>query len=44
MGWGAKTIPEGGFQALPDRLSFPGGLVVGDSAGFVNVTALKGVH
>ncbi len=44
VGWGAKTIPEGGFQALPDRLSFPGGLVVGDSAGFVNVPALKGVH
>jgi electron-transferring-flavoprotein dehydrogenase len=44
VGWGAKTIPEGGFQALPDRLSFPGGMVVGDSAGFVNVPALKGVH
>ncbi|MGH3042332.1 MAG: electron transfer flavoprotein-ubiquinone oxidoreductase, partial [Gaiellaceae bacterium] len=44
VGWGAKTIPEGGFQALPDRFSFPGGLVVGDSAGFVNVPALKGVH
>jgi electron-transferring-flavoprotein dehydrogenase len=42
--WGAKTIPEGGFQALPDRFSFPGGMVVGDSAGFVNVPALKGVH
>jgi electron-transferring-flavoprotein dehydrogenase len=44
VGWGAKTIPEGGFQALPDRFSFPGGMVVGDSAGFVNVPALKGVH
>lgn len=44
VGWGAKTIPEGGFQALPDHLSFPGGMLVGDSAGFVNVPALKGVH
>jgi electron-transferring-flavoprotein dehydrogenase len=44
VAWGAKTIPEGGFQALPDRFSFPGGMVVGDSAGFVNVPALKGVH
>jgi electron-transferring-flavoprotein dehydrogenase len=44
VAWGAKTIPEGGFQALPDHLSFPGGMIVGDSAGFVNVPALKGVH
>jgi electron-transferring-flavoprotein dehydrogenase len=44
VAWGAKTIPEGGFQGLPDRFSFPGGMVVGDSAGFVNVPALKGVH
>ena len=42
VGWGAKTIPEGGFQALPDRLSFPGGMVVGDSAGFVNVPGAQG--
>jgi electron-transferring-flavoprotein dehydrogenase len=44
VAWGAKTIPEGGFLALPDRLSFPGGLIVGDGAGFVNVPALKGIH
>jgi electron-transferring-flavoprotein dehydrogenase len=44
VAWGAKTIPEGGFQALPERFSFPGGMVVGDSAGLVNVPALKGVH
>ena len=42
VAWGAKTIPEGGFQALPDRLSFPGGMVVGDSAGFVNVPGAQG--
>ena len=44
VGWGAKTIPEGGFLALPDRFHFPGGMIVGDGAGFVNVPALKGIH
>ena len=44
IGWGAKTIPEGGFLALPKRLSVPGAVLVGDSAGFVNVPKLKGVH
>jgi electron-transferring-flavoprotein dehydrogenase len=42
--WGAKTIPEGGLVALPKRLHAPGLLITGDSAGFVNVPALKGVH
>src|SRR5262249_18943611 len=44
VGWGAKTIPEGGFQALPSRLHAPGLLLCGDGAGFVNVPALKGIH
>jgi electron-transferring-flavoprotein dehydrogenase len=44
IGWGAKTIPEGGFLALPDRFHFPGGMIVGDGAGLVNVPALKGIH
>jgi electron-transferring-flavoprotein dehydrogenase len=44
VAWGAKTIPEGGFLALPERLTFPGGLIVGDGAGLVNVPALKGIH
>lgn len=43
-GWGAKTIPEGGFYSIPDRLHLPGGLLVGDSAGFLNVPRLKGIH
>lgn len=43
-GWGAKTIPEGGFYSIPERLYFPGGLLVGDAAGFVNVPTLKGIH
>ncbi len=42
--WGAKTIPEGGFLALPKRLHAPGLLICGDGAGMVNVPALKGIH
>jgi len=42
--WGAKTIPEGGFVALPRQLWAPGMLLCGDGAGLVNVPALKGVH
>ena len=44
IGWAAKTIPEGGFVALPRRLHAPGLLLTGDAAGFVNVPALKGIH
>jgi electron-transferring-flavoprotein dehydrogenase len=42
--WGAKTIPEGGFLALPKRLHAPGLLFCGDGVGMVNVPALKGIH
>ncbi len=42
--WGAKTIPEGGYHALPERRHGDGALVVGDSAGFVEVASLKGIH
>ena len=42
--WGAKTIPEGGFVALPRAFHAPGLLLCGDAAGLVNVPALKGVH
>ncbi len=42
--WGAKTIPGGGFHALPTRLHAPGLLLCGDGAGMVNVPTLKGVH
>ena len=44
VAWGAKTIPEGGFVALPRRFSAPGLLIAGDGAGLVNVPALKGIH
>ncbi len=43
VGWGAKTIPEGGFYSVP-KLSAPGLLLCGDGAGLVNVPALKGIH
>jgi len=42
--WGAKTIPEGGFYALPRSLSLAGALLAGDAAGLVNVPSLKGIH
>lgn len=42
--WGAKTIPEGGYYALPKKRHGDGILIVGDSAGFVEVASLKGVH
>jgi electron-transferring-flavoprotein dehydrogenase len=42
--WGAKTIPEGGLLSLPSRLSGEGIVLVGDSAGFVDVPSLKGIH
>src|SRR5207249_4322896 len=44
VAWGAKTIPEGGFLSLPQRLHAPGLLICGDGAGLVNVPALKGIH
>ena len=42
--WGAKTIPEGGFYAIPTRRSGAGLLMAGDTVGFVDVPSLKGIH
>jgi electron-transferring-flavoprotein dehydrogenase len=42
--WGAKTIPEGGYYAFPARRYGEGVLIAGDSAGFVDVPSLKGIH
>ncbi len=42
--WGAKTIPEGGYYALPERRSGDGVLLAGDAVGFVDVPSLKGIH
>jgi electron-transferring-flavoprotein dehydrogenase len=44
VGWGAKTLPSGGYWARPKRLWAPGMAIVGDGAGMVNVPTLKGVH
>jgi electron-transferring-flavoprotein dehydrogenase len=42
--WGARTIPEGGYYAIPERLHGDGVLIAGDAAGFVDVPSLKGIH
>lgn len=43
LAYGARTINEGGVQSLPE-LIFPGGALIGCSAGFVNVPKIKGSH
>ncbi len=43
IAYGARAISEGGYQSVP-KLSFPGGLIIGCSAGFVNVPRIKGSH
>lgn len=43
IGYGARALAEGGLQSLP-KLTFPGGLLVGDTAGFLNVPKIKGTH
>ncbi len=43
ISYGARAISEGGLQSLP-KLSFPGGLLIGDTAGFLNVPKIKGSH
>lgn len=43
ISYGARALNEGGFQSIP-RLDFPGGALIGDSAGFVNVPKIKGSH
>ncbi|KAF8294598.1 putative electron transfer flavoprotein-ubiquinone oxidoreductase [Trypanosoma cruzi] len=41
--YGARTLVEGGYVSLP-KLHFPGGLLVGDCAGFLNLPKIKGTH
>lgn len=43
ISYGARAISEGGFQSIP-KLTFPGGMLVGDTAGFLNVPKIKGTH
>lgn len=43
IAYGARTLVEGGFASLP-KLHFPGGVLVGDCAGFLNMPKIKGTH
>uniref|UniRef100_W5MN83 Electron transfer flavoprotein-ubiquinone oxidoreductase n=1 Tax=Lepisosteus oculatus TaxID=7918 RepID=W5MN83_LEPOC len=43
IAYGARALNEGGFQSLP-KLTFPGGLLIGCSPGFMNVPKIKGTH
>src|SRR5690606_29363068 len=43
ISYGARAITEGGWQSVP-KLAFPGGALIGCSAGFVNVPRIKGSH
>ena len=43
ISYGARALSEGGWQSVP-KLTFPGGLLVGDTAGFLNVPKIKGTH
>jgi electron-transferring-flavoprotein dehydrogenase len=43
ISYGARALVEGGLQSIP-RLHFPGGLLVGDTAGFINLPKIKGTH
>ncbi|ATN85850.1 electron transfer flavoprotein-ubiquinone oxidoreductase [Coxiella burnetii] len=43
IGYGARALNEGGFQSIP-TLTFPGGMLIGCSAGFLNVGKIKGSH
>ena len=43
IGYGARALNEGGYQSIP-KLTFPGGLLVGDTAGFLDVPKIKGSH
>ena len=43
ISYGARCLNEGGLQAVP-KLTFPGGMLTGCSAGFLNVPKIKGSH
>src|SRR3712207_369540 len=43
IAYGARALNEGGMQSIP-RLVFPGGMLIGDTAGFLNVPKIKGTH
>ena len=43
IAYGARALSEGGIQSIP-KLTFPGGALIGDTAGFLNVPKIKGIH
>jgi electron-transferring-flavoprotein dehydrogenase len=43
IAYGARAISAGGIQSIP-KLTFPGGLLIGDTAGFLNMPKIKGTH
>ncbi|MBI5163007.1 MAG: electron transfer flavoprotein-ubiquinone oxidoreductase [Magnetospirillum sp.] len=43
IAYGSRSLSEGGLQSIP-RLAFPGGVLVGDTAGFLDVPKIKGTH
>ncbi len=43
IAYGARALSEGGLQSIP-KLTFPGGMLIGDTAGFLNVPKIKGTH
>jgi len=43
VSYGARALSEGGFQSIP-KLTFPGGALIGDTAGFLNLPKIKGTH
>mmetsp|Transcript_14404 Transcript_14404/g.40944 ORF Transcript_14404/g.40944 Transcript_14404/m.40944 type:complete len:751 (+) Transcript_14404:69-2321(+) len=44
ISYGARVLNEGGYHAIPDKLSFNGGALIGCSAGFLNAVKIKGTH
>jgi electron-transferring-flavoprotein dehydrogenase len=43
ISYGARALSEGGYQSIP-KLTFPGGALIGDAAGFLNLPKIKGTH
>ena len=43
VAYGARALNEGGYQSIP-KLTFPGGMLIGDCSGFLNVPKIKGSH
>ena len=43
IGYGARALVEGGYSCIP-KLSFPGGFIIGDTGGLLNIAKIKGIH